>query len=288
MSPLPERRFRCPYDAGMELRDRVAVVTGAGRGIGRAIAHRFHQAGARAVVVADLLADDVERTTAEINAVRAGSALGVVCDISTADGNQHLIDTAERAFGPIDIFFANAGIGAGTDLDTPDDVWHQVMQVNTMAHIYAARILVPGWVARGEGYFCSTASAAGLLSQIGSAPYSVSKHAAVAFAEWLSITYGDRGVRVSCLCPMGVNTMLLNGPTDAGAVDHVGAATVKMAGAVLEPEQVAEVVLEAIENERFLILPHPEVKTFVQRKADDVDRWLDGMRRLQARVTGMS
>ena len=285
-SPLPEQAFRPPYDASMQLSDRVAVVTGAGRGIGRALAMRFQQAGARGVVVADMLADDVAKTVAEMNALRPGSALGVVCDVSTPEGNEHLVAQAENAFGPIDLFFANAGIGAGTDLDTTDDVWERVLQVNTMSHVYAARILVPGWVARGEGYFCSTASAAGLLSQIGSAPYSVSKHAAVAFAEWLSITYGDRGVRVSCLCPMGVNTMLLNGPAEAGAVDNVGAATVKMAGAVLEPETVADITYEAIEAERFLVLPHPEVRAFVQRKADDIDRWLDGMRRLQARVTG--
>lgn len=288
MSGVQEHAFRPLYDAVMQLSGRVAVVTGAGRGIGRALAHRFHRAGARGVVVADVLADDVASTAGELNAIRHGSALGVVGDISTPQGNAELIDRAEAAFGPVDLFFANAGIGAGTDLDTPDDVWDRVLHVNTMAHVYAARILVPGWVARGEGYFCSTASAAGLLSQIGSAPYSVSKHAAVAFAEWLSITYGDRGVRVSCLCPMGVNTMLLNGPADAGAVDNVGAATVKMAGDVLEPETVADITLEAIEAERFLVLPHPEVHTFAQRKATDVDRWLDGMRRLQARVTGMS
>lgn len=288
VSAVPERAFRSPYDAVMQLLGRVAVVTGGGRGIGRALAHRFHQAGARGVVIADMLADDVATTTAELNAIRNGSALGVVCDISTPSGNAQLVERAEATFGPIDLFFANAGIGAGTDLDTTDDVWDRVLHVNTMAHVYAARILVPGWVARGEGYFCSTASAAGLLSQIGSAPYSVSKHAAVAFAEWLSITYGDRGVRVSCLCPMGVNTMLLNGPADAGAVDNVGAATVKMAGDVLEPEAVAAITLEAIEAERFLVLPHPEVHTFVQRKANDVDRWLEGMRRLQARVTGGS
>lgn len=273
----------------MDMKDRVAVITGSGRGIGRAIAHRLHAAGARGVVIADVLADDVASTTAELNAVRPGTALGVVADIATPQGNKDLIDKAEAAFGPIDLFFANAGIGAGEYLDTPDDVWDRVMQVNTMSHIYAARLLVPGWLARGEGYFCSTASAAGLLTQIGSAPYAVSKHAAVAFAEWLSVTYGSQGVRVSCLCPMGVNTKLLNGSAEEGAVDtNVGAATVKMAGAVLEPEDVAEVVYQTILAETFLILPHPEVKTFLQRKADDVDRWITGMRRLQDRVNALS
>lgn len=273
----------------MDMKDRVAVITGSGRGIGRAIAHRFHAAGARGVVIADVLPDDVTSTTAELNAIRPGSALGVVADIATPAGNKDLIDKAEAAFGPIDLFFANAGIGAGEYLDTPDDVWDRVMQVNTMSHIYAARLLVPGWLARGEGYFCSTASAAGLLTQIGSAPYSVSKHAAVAFAEWLSVTYGSQGVRVSCLCPMGVNTKLLNGTAEEGAVDtNVGANTVKLAGAVLEPEDVAEVVYQTVLAETFLILPHPEVKTFLQRKADDVDRWIVGMRRLQDRVNNLS
>ena len=151
-----------------------------------------------------------------------------------------------------------------------------------MAHVHAAKAVLPGMLARGEGYLLNTASAAGLLSQIGNAPYAVTKHAAVAFAEWLAFTYADRGVRVSCLCPMGVNTMMLNNSQDATA--RVGSATVKSAGAVLEPEEVAEIVHSAINAEEFLILPHPQVKTFMQRKVDDVDRWLTGMRRLQARV----
>src|SRR5262249_18475911 len=159
--------------------------------------------------------------------------------------------------GPIDLFFANAGIGPGTDLETPDADWDLAFAVNVKAHYYAARHLVPGWLARGDGYFCSTASAARLLTQIGSLPYSVPKHAAVAFAEWLSVTYGGRGLKVSCLCPMGVNTNLLNelaeGPT---------AEVVRAAGIVLEPDAVAEVVVAGIAEERFLILPHPEVLTF--------------------------
>ncbi len=271
----------------MEMQNRVIVVTGAARGIGRALARGFHGAGSRGVAIADVLAADARRTADELNEIRPGSAIAVEADVSTPDGNEALIATAEAAFGPIDLFFANAGVGMGTDLDTPDDVWRTAMDVNVMAHVYAARLLVPGWVARGEGYFCSTASAAGLLSQIGSLPYSVTKHAAVAFAEWLSITYGDRGVRVSCLCPMGVNTMMLNPPGDAaqGGIANVGTNTVKLAGAVLEPEDVAAAVLAAISAEQFLILPHPEVKTFAQRKADDIDRWLSGMRRLQARVS---
>jgi NAD(P)-dependent dehydrogenase (short-subunit alcohol dehydrogenase family) len=154
------------------------------------------------------------------------------------------------------------------------------------AHVLAARLLVPGWVERGGGYFVSTASAAGLLSQIGDAPYSVTKHAAVAFAEWLSLTYGDRGLRVSCLCPMGVNTAMLNAGLDLEDEHGLGARVVAAAGRVLEPEDVAETVVQAIREERFLILPHPEVGEFLRRKGSDPDRWLAGMRRLQAHITG--
>jgi NAD(P)-dependent dehydrogenase (short-subunit alcohol dehydrogenase family) len=196
-----------------------------------------------------------------------------------------LVDRAESAFGPVDIFCANAGIGRGHLVDdSTDDDWRASLDVNVLAHVYAARALVPGWIARGEGYFVATASAAGLLTQIGGAPYAVSKHAAVAFAEWLAVTYGDQGVRVSCLCPMGVNTPLLNRP-DADGLPQLGSNVVKAVGDVLEPEQVAEAVEAAIRAETFLILPHPEVLTFFQRKAADYDRWLAGMRRLQARVT---
>jgi NAD(P)-dependent dehydrogenase (short-subunit alcohol dehydrogenase family) len=153
--------------------------------------------------------------------------------------------------------------------------------VNLRAHVVAARLLLPGWLQRGEGYFVSIASAAGLLTQIGSAPYAVSKHAAVAFAEWLSVTYGDRGVRVSCVCPMGVRTPMLE-PGQAGALDELGSRVVRNAAPVVEPEEVADIVVDAIDEERFLVLPHPEVLTFFQRKASDYDRWLAGMRRLQA------
>ncbi|MBV8217874.1 MAG: SDR family oxidoreductase, partial [Solirubrobacterales bacterium] len=202
-------------------------------------------------------------------------ALGVGCDVTDEGQVSALISQAEDAFGPIDLFCANAGIGTGTGLDTPDDVWTRVMDVNLYAHVRAARLLVPGWLARGSGYFVATASAAGLLTQIGSAPYAVTKHAAVAFAEWLSVSYGDRGIRVSCLCPMGVRTAMTQG-------DELAHRVVRSAGAMLEPEDVAEAVVRAVDAETFLILPHPEVLTFFQRKAMDYDRWLAGMRRLQS------
>lgn len=267
----------------MDLNGRHVVVTGAAGGIGAALATRFHQAGAR-VVVADVNGEGAARTAGTLDALRPGSAVAVTADVGSEQGNIDLIAAAEAAFGPIDLFFANAGIGAGTDLDTPESMWEAAFAINTHAHRWAAKHLVPGWVARGEGYFCSTASAAGLLSQIGSAPYSMTKHAAVAFAEWLSITYGDRGVRVSCLCPQGVNTAMLNSGDTPGA--GPASSVVRASGRVLEPADVAEVVHQAITAETFLILPHPEVLTYLQRKTGDVDRWLAGMRKLQARMLG--
>jgi NAD(P)-dependent dehydrogenase (short-subunit alcohol dehydrogenase family) len=258
----------------MDLADRHVVVTGAARGIGAALARRFHADGAN-VVVADL--DGVANVADEL-----ADAVGIIADISTEAGNVALIEHAESAFGPIDLFFANAGIGGGTDLETPEDVWRHAFDVNVNAHRWAAKHLLPGWLARGEGYFCSTASAAGVLLQIGSAPYTLTKRAAVAFAEWLSVTYGRRGVRVSCLCPQGVNTDMLRGAGDLGT----GAAVVRAAGVVLEPEQVADVVARAIVDEQFLILPHPEVHDYMVLKADNPERWLAGMRKLQARFVG--
>jgi NAD(P)-dependent dehydrogenase (short-subunit alcohol dehydrogenase family) len=269
----------------VELNGAHVVITGAAGGIGKALAERFHRAGARAVVVADVNGAGAEAVAEALNADRPDTALGVQADIATAAGNATLIGAARDAFGEIDLFFANAGIGGGVDLETPWAQWSAAFDVNINAHIHAAQLLVPAWIERGHGYFCSTASAAGLLSQIGSGPYSVTKHAAVAFAEWLSITYHDRGLRVSCLCPMGVNTNMLSSG-EPGSVDRIGGDVVRAAGAVLEADDVADVVLAAIEAERFMILPHPEVATFEQRKATDRERWLTGMRRLQATVLG--
>jgi NAD(P)-dependent dehydrogenase (short-subunit alcohol dehydrogenase family) len=257
----------------VRLEGRTVVVTGAAGGIGRALALRCAAEGAR-VAVTDVNADGLRAVGEELGA----SGVALPADITDERAVSELIERVESELGPVEVFFANAGVAIGEDpVDTPDEVWDQAFAVNVRAHIQAARRLLPGWLERGEGYFVATASAAGLLTQIGSAPYAVTKHAAVAFAEWLSVTYGERGIRVSCLCPMGVRTAMLAG-------EELSHRVVRSAGDVLEPTQVADIVVAAIEREQFLILPHPEVLTFFQRKGLDYERWLSGMRRLQART----
>jgi NAD(P)-dependent dehydrogenase (short-subunit alcohol dehydrogenase family) len=260
----------------MKLERRNVLITGAAGGIGRALALRCAAEGAR-VAATDVQEEELERVRQELGPAHPGH-LALPCDVTDGRALEALLERVESELGPVDVFFANAGVAIGEDpIDTPDEVWDRAFAVNVRAHVLAARSLLPGWLERGEGYFVTTASAAGLLTQIGSAPYAVTKHAAVAFAEWLSVTYGDRGIRVSCLCPMGVRTAMLQGAELSHRV-------VRGAGAVLEPEQVADEVIAAIDREQFLILPHPEVLTFFQRKALDYERWLAGMRRLQART----
>ena len=256
----------------MDIKDRHVVVTGAAGGIGAALATRFHQAGAR-VVLADRVSPD------RIADSLPGS-VAVAVDLATEAGNIELIRSAEEANGPIDLFFANAGVALGTDPMDDEELWDLSFAINTHAHRWAARHLLPGWLERGEGYFCSTASAAGLLSQIGSAPYSLTKHAAVAFAEWMAITYGARGLKVSCLCPQGVNTAMLAQSSTIGD----GGEVVRSVGDVLEPADVAEVVHQGIVDERFLILPHPEVAEYLKFKASDTEKWIGGMQRLHHRL----
>ncbi|MGW6425334.1 SDR family oxidoreductase [Nocardia sp. NPDC055053] len=267
----------------MEIAGKVAIVTGAGAGIGAALAHRLVAGGAR-VVVADLDPDTAAKVAGELG----DSAVAVGGDVGAEQVVAALIEAAESAFGPVDLYFANAGIGGGPGLDSTEDQWAAAIDVNVMAHVRAAKLLVPGWVERGGGYFVSTASAAGLLTQIGSAPYSVTKHAAVGFAEWLAVTYGDKGVRVSCLCPMGVDTRLLSGDLIPGSPEAAALAikAVTTAGAVLSPEEVADTVVEAMAAEHFLILPHQEVLQMYRNKGADYDRWLAGMRRFQAMLRG--
>ena len=187
----------------------------------------------------------------------------------------------EDRFGPIDLLVSNAGIGVLGGVEAPNESWQQIWDVNVMAHVYAARAVLPGMLARGEGYLLHTASAAGLLTNLGTLPYSVTKHAAVGLAEWLAITHGDAGIKVSCLCPQGVRTNMVQQASDGGT-----AGDVVVAQGLLEPEDVAEAVVQGLRSESFLILPHPEVLTYFQRKAGDYDRWLAGMRKLQARLTG--
>lgn len=257
------------------LRDAGVVVTGAGHGIGRALATRLAAAGAR-VVVNDLDADAAATVAAEIGGAAAPG------DCASEAGIRDLVERATRELGRIDVFMANAGIdggplGAESDsLDTPDDVWAKVVETNVMAHVRAARAVVPGWLETGGGRFVVTASAAGLLTMIGSAPYSVTKHAAVAFAEWLSITYGHRGVTVQAICPQGVRTRMLEeaGPLQ-GLLSHDQALT---------PEQVADAWVASLADDRFLVLPHPEVAGYYTARAQDTDRWLAGMRKLQVRL----
>ena len=254
----------------MRVSGSVVVVTGAARGIGRALAHRFVLEGARAVVASDMDRDALASTAVEI-----GSA-AIPADVAVEDDVRRLVDEVESEFGPIDLFCSNAGIShpGGTEISNAD--FERVLDVNARAHLYAARILVPRMTARGGGYLLNTASAAGVLTQIGSLAYAVSKHAAVALAEWLAVTHGDQGLKVSVLCPQGVRTRLLLG--DKGERDNF------LTPGAIEPSDVAEAVVAGLEEERFLILPHPEVAEYMRRKTSDYDRWLRGMRRLQSRV----
>jgi len=250
----------------MKIQDKVVVVTGGASGIGRALAHRFTAEGAKAVVVADLDECSLHQVAGEI------ACLAVPCDVADEADIGRLVAATEDAYGPIDVFCSNAGIARMGGEDAPTAVWQQNWDIHVMAHVYAARAVAPGMAERGSGYLVNTASAAGLLSHVQSATYSVTKHAAVAFAEWLSIAYGDRGVRVSVLCPQAVRTAMLK--------DREGG--VSSLDGTIEPEQVADSVIDAMEREEFLILPHPEVRDYVGRKTSDTDRWLKGMRKLRA------
>ncbi|MBV9666040.1 MAG: SDR family oxidoreductase [Actinobacteria bacterium] len=257
----------------MELAGKVVVVTGGASGIGRAMCRRFAAEGPKKVIVADFDAEGATKVAEEIGGEAVGADVSVEADIES------LVERTEEHHGPIDLFCSNAGVAIGGDVDQSDEEWMRAWKVNLMAHVYAARAVLPSMLARGEGYLLNTASAAGLLTNLGAAPYAVTKHAAVALAEWISITHGDQGIKVSCLCPQGVNTPMLMSTLDAEAAQAVLAT-----GGVMEPETVAEAVVQGLRDERFLILPHPEVADFVKRKADDEDRWLLGMRRYQARV----
>ena len=254
----------------MKLQGKVAVVTGGATGIGAALCRRFKQEGARGVVVADIDADGAETVAQEVDGLAVPTNVAVEHDIV------HLVERATAEYGQVDLFCSNAGIIMRGGPDATNEAWQHIWDINVMAHVYAARAVLPQMLERGDGYLLQTASAAGLLSQIGSAPYAVTKHAAVGFAEWLSITYGDQGIKVSCLCPQGVRTKMLLG-------ERGDRKSFLLAGSV-SAEQAAETVVRGLEAERFLILPHPEVLEYYQRKGADYDRWLKGMRKLQAKV----
>jgi NAD(P)-dependent dehydrogenase (short-subunit alcohol dehydrogenase family) len=254
----------------MELPNKVAIITGGANGIGAALCRRFAKAGAR-VIVADREADQAQAVAAEIG------GLAIPTDVSQEADIINLVQQTNAAYGPVDLFCSNAGItGPKGGIEASNEAWQQIWEINLMAHVYAARAVLPQMLERGSGYLVNTASAAGLLSQIGAAPYAVTKHAAVAFAEWLSITYGDRGIKVSCLCPQGVRTRMIETPEVSNGMTEF------LRNSALEPDYVAEQVVQAIAAEQFLILPHPEVGEYLKRKAGDYDRWLRGMRKLQA------
>ena len=255
----------------MFLRDKVVIVTGGAHGIGRALCERFAAEGARGIVVADI---DAAQAAGVASAI---GGLAVPTDVTSEASIQDLVRRTRDEIGPIDLFCSNAGIMDKGGLEVSDEDWDRMWRINFRAHLYAARAVVPAMVERGRGYLLSVASAAGLLTQIGAAPYTITKHAAVALAEWLAVTYGDAGIKVSCLCPQGVRTRLL--ANDDGPLKEM------LTEIALAPEEVADSVVKGLEEERFLILPHPEVAEYLHRKADDHDRWLRGMRRLQKKVS---
>jgi NAD(P)-dependent dehydrogenase (short-subunit alcohol dehydrogenase family) len=255
----------------MEIKDRVAIVTGGGGGIGSAVARKWMADGARAVVVVDRNGDAAATVGAEIG------CLAAELDVTDESAVAALVERVEREIGPVDIFFSNAGAGAGGGVEASNEDWQKQWELHVMAHVYAARAVLPSMIARGEGYLVHTASAAGLLAALGSAPYSVTKAACIKLAETIAITHGDDGIGVSVLCPQGVNTAMAPRRLGDGATDGI-----------VEPEYVAEVVTDAVREGRFLILPHPEVQTYVERKAADPDRWLKGMRRLRRRSLNLS
>lgn len=250
----------------MDLSDQVVVVTGGGRGIGRALCSRFVAEGARRVVVADLNRDAAEAVAGECGGVAR------VCDVAREEDVVRLIDETESTLGPIGVFCANAGITVKGGEETPNDDWQHIWDVNVMSRVYAARHVVPRMLARGGGYFVSTASGAALLTEIGSASYSVTKHADLAFAEWLAIRYGREGIKVSCLCPLGVDT---------GFLDHDDPVHQYLSNTSITPEEVAEAVIEALRSEQFLIVPHPRLLDFFQLKATHYPNYLRGMQKMR-------
>ncbi len=251
----------------MDIKDKIVVITGGASGIGRAMATRFINDGAKQVVIADVNADGLNEVATQIG------ARAIATDVSDEAAVKSLIKTTEDDYGQIDLLCNNAGIGSPGGPEVDNECWEQIWQINVMAHVYAARAALPHMLSRQDGYILNTASAAGLLSQVGSAPYAVTKHAAVGFAEWLALSYGKRGLKVSVLCPQAVRTAMT-------ADNQDGVASID---GMMEPEVLCESVVEAINAEQFLILPHQEVLGYMQKKTLNYDRWISGMQRLHAK-----
>lgn len=264
----------------MNLNGKIAVVTGAGSGIGRALVEQFIREGAKAVVAVDINRETVQRTADD------NGCVAMTADVSRDNDIKRVIEETENNIGPIDLFCSNAGVGIGLDEQSLDSEWQMSWDINVMSHVYAARHLVPRMAQRGGGYFLNTASAAGLLNQIGGAAYGVTKHAAVGFGEWLALTYAHKGIKVSMLCPQAVRTGMTPSADDDDSALGASAAKAASGDGLMEPEALAEIVIAGLACESFLILPHPEVETYMQRKTADYDRWIKGMNRLHLSVTG--
>jgi NAD(P)-dependent dehydrogenase (short-subunit alcohol dehydrogenase family) len=255
----------------VELAGRVVVVTGAAQGIGAAMARRFAAEGAAGVVVSDVNLPGAEAVTAEIVAA-GGRAVAQHADASSKEDLKALVATARSTFGPVDLFCSNAGVAFGTGVQASGEQWARSWAINVMQHVYAAQLVIPTMVRRGEGYLLITASAAGLLGAAGDAPYTVSKHAVIGLAEWLAVTYRPRGIRISALCPLGVRTALLEPAIAAG---HPAAMAIAAAAPLIDPDDVAESAVRGLRSEEFLILPHESVRERFARKAGGVDAWID-------------
>ncbi len=254
----------------MELKDKIIVVTGAASGIGRAMCIRYADEGARAVICVDRDEVGAQETAKQINSI------AIKVDVADETQIKSMIDHVEAEVGPIDLFCSNAGISVAGGVEVPNDEWQRIWDINVMSHVWAARHLVPVMAARGGGYLLNTSSAAGLLNQVGSAPYGVTKHAAVGLAEWMAMTYGDQGIKVSVLCPQAVRTEMTRGHED-----HVAAID-----GMMEPDVVAEACVETIRDETFLVLPHKEVIGYMKAKTENYDRWIGGMRKLNRKYGG--
>jgi NAD(P)-dependent dehydrogenase (short-subunit alcohol dehydrogenase family) len=262
----------------LDLKDKIVVITGAGSGIGRAMALRFKQEGAKHIVAVDINAANAQATADKIG------AQAITADVSSEEDIARVIEETEQTMGPIDLFCSNAGVGIAQTIDSPNQEWQKSWDINLMAHVYAARHLVPRMVARGGGYFLITSSAAGLLNQIGGAGYGVTKHAAVGFGEWLAIHHQHEGIKVSMLCPQAVRTAMTT------AADAEGSAQIQSASVdgMIEPEEVMDSVMQGLRDESFLILPHPIVLDYIRGKTSNYDRWIGGMNKLMRSLIGVS